>query len=49
VYASLVSKESQRHIKWSYRLKPLTDVVIEDTIPLELDWIYTTYSIKILD
>jgi hypothetical protein len=30
-------------------LKPLTDVVIEDTIPLEPDLTYKTYLIKILD
>jgi hypothetical protein len=30
-------------------LKPLTDVVIEDTIPLEPDLTYKTYPIKILD
>jgi hypothetical protein len=30
-------------------LKPLTDVVIEDTVPLELDLTYKAYPIKILD
>jgi hypothetical protein len=30
-------------------LKPLTDVVIEDTIPLEPDLTYKAYPIKILD
>jgi hypothetical protein len=30
-------------------LKPLTDVVIEDTIPSEPDLTYKTYPIKILD
>jgi hypothetical protein len=30
-------------------LKPLTDVVIEDTIPLEPDLTYKTHSIQILD
>jgi hypothetical protein len=30
-------------------LKPLTDVVIEDTIPLEHDLTYKAYPIKILD
>jgi hypothetical protein len=30
-------------------LKPPTDVVIEDTIPLEPDLTYTAYPIKILD
>jgi hypothetical protein len=30
-------------------LKPPTDVVIEDTIPLEPDLTYKTYSTKILD
>jgi hypothetical protein len=30
-------------------LKPLTDVVIEDTIPLELDLTYKAYPIKVLD
>jgi hypothetical protein len=30
-------------------LKPLTDVVIEDTIPLEPDLIYKAYPTKILD
>jgi hypothetical protein len=30
-------------------LKPLTDVVVEDTIPLELDLTYKTHPIKILD
>jgi ribosomal 50S subunit-recycling heat shock protein len=30
-------------------LKPSTDVVIEDTIPLELDLTYKAYPIKILD
>jgi hypothetical protein len=30
-------------------LKPLTDVVIEDTIPLELDLTYKAYPTKILD
>jgi hypothetical protein len=30
-------------------LKPPTDVVIEDTIPLEPDLMYKTYPIKILD
>jgi hypothetical protein len=30
-------------------LKPLADVVIEDTIPLELDLMYKAYPIKILD
>jgi hypothetical protein len=30
-------------------LKPLTNVVIEDTIPLEPDLMYKTYPIKILD
>jgi hypothetical protein len=30
-------------------LKPSTDVVIEDTIPLKLDLTYKTYLIKILD
>jgi hypothetical protein len=30
-------------------LKPLTDVVIEDTIPLEPDLMYKAYPIKILD
>jgi hypothetical protein len=30
-------------------LKPPTKVVIEDTIPLELDLTYKTYHIKILD
>jgi hypothetical protein len=29
-------------------LKPLTDVVIEDTIPLELDLTYKAYPIKVL-
>jgi hypothetical protein len=31
------------------RLKPLIDVVIEDTIPLEPDLTYKAYPIKILD
>jgi hypothetical protein len=30
-------------------LKPLTDVVVEDTIPLESDLTYKTHPIKILD
>jgi hypothetical protein len=30
-------------------LKPLTDVVVEDTIPLQPDLTYTTHPIKILD
>jgi hypothetical protein len=30
-------------------LKPLTNVVIEDTIPLELDLTYKAYPIKVLD
>jgi hypothetical protein len=30
-------------------LKPLADVVIEDTIPLELDLTYKAYPTKILD
>jgi hypothetical protein len=30
-------------------LKPLTDVVVEDTIPLEPDLTYKTHPIKILD
>jgi hypothetical protein len=30
-------------------LKPLSDVVVEDTIPLEPDLTYQTNSIKILD
>jgi hypothetical protein len=30
-------------------LKPLTDVVVEDTIPLELYLTYKTYPTKILD
>jgi hypothetical protein len=30
-------------------LKPLANVVIEDTIPLELDLMYKAYPIKILD
>jgi hypothetical protein len=30
-------------------LKPLTDVVIEDTIPLELDLTYKAYPVKILE
>jgi hypothetical protein len=30
-------------------LKPPTDVVVESTIPLELDLMYKAYSIKILD
>jgi hypothetical protein len=30
-------------------LKPLTDVVIEDTIPLEPDLTYKAYPIKVLD
>jgi hypothetical protein len=30
-------------------LKPLIDVVIEDTIPLEFDLTYKAYPIKILD
>jgi hypothetical protein len=30
-------------------LKPPTDMIIEDTIPLELDLTYKTYPIKILD
>jgi hypothetical protein len=30
-------------------LKPLTDVVIEDTIPLEPDLTYKAYPTKILD
>jgi hypothetical protein len=30
-------------------LKPPTNVVIEDTIPLELDLMYKAYPIKILD
>jgi hypothetical protein len=30
-------------------LKPPTDVVVEDTIPLEPDLTYKTYPIKILD
>jgi hypothetical protein len=30
-------------------LNPLADVVIEDTIPLELDLMYKAYPIKILD
>jgi hypothetical protein len=30
-------------------LKPLADVVIEDTIPLEPDLTYKTYPIKVLD
>jgi hypothetical protein len=30
-------------------LKPLADVVIEDTIPLELDLRYKTFHIKVLD
>jgi hypothetical protein len=30
-------------------LKPPTDVVVEDTIPLELDLTYKAYPIKILD
>jgi hypothetical protein len=29
--------------------KPPTDVVVEDTIPLELDLTYKTHPIKILD
>jgi hypothetical protein len=30
-------------------LKPLTDVVIQDTIPFELDMTYKAYPIKVLD
>jgi hypothetical protein len=30
-------------------MKPLTDVVIEDTIPLEPDLTYKAYPIKVLD
>jgi hypothetical protein len=30
-------------------LKPLTDVVVKDTIPLEPDLTYKTHSIKVLD
>ncbi len=30
-------------------VKPPTDVVIEDTIPLEPDWTYKAYPTKILD
>jgi hypothetical protein len=30
-------------------LKPLTDIVVEDTIPLEPDLTYKAHSIKILD
>jgi hypothetical protein len=30
-------------------MKPLTDVVVEDTIPLEPDLTYKTHPIKILD
>jgi hypothetical protein len=30
-------------------LKPLTDVVVEDTIPLEPDLTYKTHPIKVLD
>jgi hypothetical protein len=30
-------------------MNPLTDVVIEDTIPLELDLTYKAYAIKNLD
>jgi hypothetical protein len=30
-------------------LKPPTDVVVEDTIPLELDLTYKAYPTKILD
>jgi hypothetical protein len=30
-------------------LKPPTDVVVEDTIPLELDLTYKTHPIKVLD
>jgi hypothetical protein len=30
-------------------LKPLTDVVVEDTIPLETDLTYKTHPIKILN
>jgi hypothetical protein len=30
-------------------LKPLTDVVVEDTIPLEPDLTYKAHSIKVLD
>jgi hypothetical protein len=34
-------------LKWS--LKPPTDVIIEDTIPLELDLMYKAHPIKSLD
>jgi hypothetical protein len=30
-------------------LKPPTDIVVEDTIPLETDLTYKAYAIKILD
>jgi hypothetical protein len=30
-------------------LKPPTDVIVDDTIPLELDLTYKAYPIKILD
>jgi hypothetical protein len=37
------------HVSQKRCLKPPTDVVIKDTIPLEPDLTYKTYPIKILD
>jgi hypothetical protein len=49
----LLSKRSRVHnvfhVSQLECLKPLTDVVVEDTIPLKPDLTYKTHPIKILD
>jgi hypothetical protein len=48
--ARLLGVHNVFHISQLKRcLKPLTDVVIEDTIPLELDLTYDAHPIKVLD
>jgi hypothetical protein len=48
--AKLVGVHNVFHVSQLKRcLKPPTDVVIEDTIPLEPDLMYKAYPIKILD
>jgi hypothetical protein len=48
--ARLLGVHNVFHISQLKRcLKPMTDVVIEDTIPLELDLTYDAHPIKVLD
>jgi hypothetical protein len=48
--AKLLGVHNVFHVSQLKRcLKPLTDVVIEDTIPLKSDLTYKAYPIKILD